>query len=192
MSAIVAVLSLSPEPCAGFLHHIERARADSTNTVGSVDLRTTRISSAGRVTNRLSRALSLLSPPGGPQSGCPSGYGSLADAPVPRAEGSGLHDSACGCPVDGMVISEPDGQDMTGVLVDLAVDDTEPRRPPAWGVELDPCESGEVAANAPLAEEFASYPPVRQGRRGRLVPHPARLGLSAAPRRDRPGCAGRR
>src|SRR2546430_6731164 len=25
----------------GFLHHIERARADSTNTVGSVDLRTT-------------------------------------------------------------------------------------------------------------------------------------------------------
>ena len=49
-------------------------RIDPANTVGSVDLRTTRNSSAGRVTNRLSRALSLLSPPGGTQSGCPSGY----------------------------------------------------------------------------------------------------------------------
>jgi len=79
LSVIVAVLSLSPEPCAGVLHHIERARADPTNTVGSVDLRTTGASSAGRVTNRLSRALSLLSPPGGTQSGCPSGYGPVAD-----------------------------------------------------------------------------------------------------------------
>ena len=63
-----------PSPVPGFPHHIERARADPTNTVGSVDLRTTRNSSAGRVTSRLSRALSLLSLPGGTQSGCPSGY----------------------------------------------------------------------------------------------------------------------
>jgi hypothetical protein len=50
-----------------------------TDTVGSAGLRTTRNSSAGRVTNRLPRALSLLAPPGGTQPGCPSGYGSVAD-----------------------------------------------------------------------------------------------------------------
>lgn len=66
--------------------------------------------------------------------------------------GSGLRDSVNSRPVDGVLVADPDGYDVAGVVIDLSVNQAESSRPLAWDVELDPCKSGEIAADAPLTE----------------------------------------
>ncbi len=47
-----------------------------------------------------------------------------------------LDEARCGGSVDGVFVSGADGQHVSGGLVNLAVDDTEPLRTSAGGVEL--------------------------------------------------------
>jgi hypothetical protein len=76
----------------------------------------------------------------------------LRTLPISIVEGSALRDPAKSCPVYGVLIADPDGYDMASALIDLLINQAESLRSPFWDIELDPCESGEVAADAPLAE----------------------------------------
>jgi hypothetical protein len=68
------------------------------------------------------------------------------------------------CAVDGVFIARSDGHDFKGVVVQLPVDEPEALRPLTGYVELDPSETGQVAADVSLAELFADDPST-QGRR---------------------------
>ena len=51
-----------------------------------------------------------------------------------------------------MLITNSDGDDMAGALINLSVNQAESLRPLARDIELDPRESSEVAADVPLTE----------------------------------------
>jgi len=60
--------------------------------------------------------------------------------------------------VDGVLDAWSDGHDLAGLLIDLAIDELEPRRPPGGYVELDPRQPGEIASHLSLAQVLADHP----------------------------------
>ncbi len=57
--------------------------------------------------------------------------------------------------VDGVFIARPDGDNLKGDVVELAVDQPEPLRTLTRHVELDSGEPGQVAADVSVAQLFA-------------------------------------
>lgn len=54
-----------------------------------------------------------------------------------------------------MFIASADSDDLAGQFIELAIDEPEPLRALIRYVELDACESGQVAADVPITEFLA-------------------------------------
>jgi hypothetical protein len=57
--------------------------------------------------------------------------------------------------IDGVFVARPDGDNLQGDVVELAVDKSEPLRPLTRDVELDSGKPGQVAADVWVAKLFA-------------------------------------
>lgn len=63
----------------------------------------------------------------------------------------------CRRAADGVFIAWTDGDDFTGGVVELAIDESEPLCPLTWYVELDVREPSQVSADVSVAEFLAGH-----------------------------------
>lgn len=66
-------------------------------------------------------------------------------------------ETSCRRAADGVFIAWTDGDDFTGGVVELAIDESEPLCPLTWYVELDVREPSQVSTDVSVAEFLAGY-----------------------------------